>query len=51
MAACYYNTLSDLDGLEGLPRDALLARLRECPNICPIIVGNGNPDLLGIGVS
>src|SRR5512140_2690334 len=51
MAECNYATLSELDGLESLTYDVLLVRLRECPVICQIATGTGNPDLFGIGVS
>ncbi len=49
-ANCSYSSLSDLDGLETLSRDDLAAWVRDCPSICSILAGDGNPDLFGIGV-
>lgn len=51
MATCNYSTLADLDSLDVLSPAALGTRLSECPVICTILFGDGNPDLFGIGVS
>jgi len=51
MATCNYSTLADLDSLDGLSSAALGIRLGECPAICNVLLGEGNPDLFGIGVS
>ncbi len=51
MATCDYTTLADLDGLDGLSPVVISQRVRECPVLCRILFGEGNPDLFGIGVS
>ncbi|KAL6411732.1 hypothetical protein AUP68_04106 [Ilyonectria robusta] len=49
-ANCTFRVPSDLDSLEQLPTESLLRLVRQCDNICEIIVGFGNPDLFGVGV-
>ena len=48
---CSFTTLADLNGLVEVSQDKLPALVRQCPNICSVIAGLGNPDLFGIGVT
>lgn len=46
-----FTILSDLDTLESLSRPDIDVLIRACPQICFILLGEGNQDIFGIGVS
>ncbi|KAK0644465.1 hypothetical protein B0T16DRAFT_460519 [Cercophora newfieldiana] len=50
MATCDFTTLADLESLDGLSPPAITQRAKDCPVICQILLGEGNPDLFGTGV-
>lgn len=43
-----YRQMSDLVVAKNINYTQLFL---ECPDVCPAIVGNGNPDIAGIGVN